>query len=206
MRDGYVLAIESSSPRASVALGKEGEVVFSAELEAGRRQSEVLMGPLRQALGELKGQLELVLIGMGPGSYNGARVGIAAGQGVAVIHGCPAVGLCSLEAVVPVREGGACLALGDARRGTYFTVALSDGKLSGEPDLMDRGDFVTAVERAVVEGASLFSMEDPERLGLVEHEVVQVLPSAPELGTWRVQAASTSTMMSSSLTGSCSNP
>lgn len=141
------------------------------------------MEPLQEALGLLpEGErLETVILGRGPGSYNGARVGIAVGQGVALVHECGVAGLCSLEAVGVVRAGGACLAVGDARRGTFFTVSLEGGSLAGEAELLEAGEFVKRVEGALGEGRSLFSFEGVERLGLpgeTEGRIAMVTPDA----------------------------
>lgn len=183
MADGFLLAIESSASRASVAVGRKGELVAEVEGETGRRQSEALMDPLRQVLAELEGSgIEGVLIGTGPGSYNGVRVGIATGQGVALVHGCPAVGVCSLEALRTVRAGGDCLALGDARRGTFFTLALREGKLSGKPELLEAGDFQQGVRRAAEEGVSLVTVEEVDRLGLPVDLAARVEHAAPSAG------------------------
>ena len=183
MTESFQLAIESSAAQASVALQCRGELVFSAAVEAGRRQSEVLMGPLQEALAYvLRGVIEFVLVGTGPGSYNGARVGIAAGQGISLVHECPAIGVCSLEALATVRAGGSCLALGDARRETFFTLELREGRLSGTPDLLEHADFVQKVESAAEEGASLVTLEDPARLRLPGSlEVELAVPSAERL-------------------------
>ena len=161
----WQLAIESSTAQASVAAGPRGR----AELEAvltGSRQSEILMDPLGKVLNQVpKGEgLRLVIVGTGPGSYNGARVGIAAGQGVALTHDCPTVGLCSLEALEPVRAGTPCLAVGDARRGSFSAMVLREGRLSGEPELLEEEAFVARVEAALSAGERIVTMEDPERL------------------------------------------
>lgn len=180
MSQGCWLAIESSSPRASIALSRAGELVYSSEIEAGGRPSEILLAPLQLALDHLSGEpLDLVLVGTGPGSYNGARVGIAAGQGVGLIHRCPTVGVCSLEALSSIREGGRCLALGDARRGSFFSIALCKGALSGPPDISEFEAFVqkVAVEREL--GTTLLTLEDPARLKLSpEIEVQMASPTA----------------------------
>ncbi|MAT46872.1 MAG: tRNA (adenosine(37)-N6)-threonylcarbamoyltransferase complex dimerization subunit type 1 TsaB, partial [Verrucomicrobiaceae bacterium] len=96
MGAGYRIAIETSVSHGSVALCIKGEIIFSSEFEAGRRPSELLPRILQEALGHVgSGSVELVLIGTGPGSYNGARVGIASGQGIAIVHQCPVVGISS---------------------------------------------------------------------------------------------------------------
>lgn len=187
------MAIESSATRASVALGRAGRVVFAAEADAGNRQSQVLIGPLREALTRAAdGRIELVIVGTGPGSYNGARVGIAMGQGVALVHGCPAVGVCSLEALAPVRAGDRCLALGDARRGSFFSLEIHDGGLSGAPHLMAFAEFQSVAKAGISEGAILLTLEDPRRLKLPEDVTRHVRHVAPDasllLAAWRSKA------------------
>lgn len=182
MPKGFQLAIESSAAQASVALGCDQTLLFASEFAAGRRPSEVLVGPVEEALSKIgEGEIDLVLIGTGPGSYNGARVGIAVGQGVALVHRCPVVGLCSLEALSEVRAGAKCLAVGDARRGTYFTMTLCGGKLSASPDLLERPTFLQQVAAAEAESVTLLTLEDPSRLDLPDSEVALATPSAPLL-------------------------
>ena len=179
MGQGYQIAIETSAARGSVALGRAGEVLFEEEFELGRRPSEVLMVPLQNALNQLDGEaVELLLSGTGPGSYNGARVGIAAGQGIAIVHQCPVVGLPSPEALALARAGEPCLVLGDARRGVFFTLEIREGKLSGDPDLLDHGKFSARAEEALESGMALVSLEDPARLHLPGLEISQEVPSA----------------------------
>lgn len=153
-------------------------LLLTREVDAGRRQSEVLMGPLQEALAHAgRGEIGLVIAGTGPGSYNGVRVGIASGQGIALVHRCPAVGICSLEALPVVRSGVRCLALGDARRGTFFTLEICGSKLSGVPELLGHEKFLQRVRAALEEGANLVTLEDPARLRLPEG-----LPGRVEMG------------------------
>ena len=128
------------------------------------------MNPLGEALeGIPEGEgLGIVVIGTGPGSYNGARVAIAAGQGIGMVRGCAAVGVSSLEALETTRAGGRCLAVGDARRGTMFAVRLEEGKVVGEAELLEAEDLVSRVEAAVEEGYGVVTLEDVGRLLLPE--------------------------------------
>ena len=166
-----------------MVLARGGELVFERSVSAGRRPSKVLMNPLQEALavlpdGEL---LESVVLGTGPGSYNGARVGIAVGQGVALVHDCGVAGLCSLEALALVRAGGPCLAVGDARRGTFFAVPLDGGSLAGETELLEKEEFVKRIEGALDAHRRLFSFEDLGRLALptaLAGEITVVTPEA----------------------------
>lgn len=196
MTDIWQLAIETSAPEASVVLACGAEPVFERSVSAGRRPSEVLMEPLQDALAVLPEgkRLKTVVLGTGPGSYNGARVGIAAGQGVALVHECGVAGLCSLEAVGVVRAGGPCLAVGDARRGTFFAVPLEGGALAGETELLEKACFTSRLEQALEDGRTLFSFEDVDRLELPEalaNEIAVVTPEARlVLAAWQAKSES----------------
>jgi tRNA threonylcarbamoyladenosine biosynthesis protein TsaB len=91
-----------------------------------------------------------------------------------------------------VRGGGRCLAIGDARRETYFAVPLEDGRLAGETELLEHEAFVKRVEAAADDGASLFSFEGAERLDLPDELVGVVAVVVPEarlvLRAWRAKS------------------
>jgi tRNA threonylcarbamoyladenosine biosynthesis protein TsaB len=95
-----VLGIESSTPRASVAIVTEFEVVGSYELGRGRSQDEVLM-PAAQRLLDDSGvdwqQLGGIAVGLGPGLFTGLRVGVATGKALAQTLGISIAGLSSLD-------------------------------------------------------------------------------------------------------------
>jgi tRNA threonylcarbamoyladenosine biosynthesis protein TsaB len=108
----------------------------------------------------------LVLVGSGPGSYSGTRVGIAAAQGVAIALGCPAVAVPSVLAVHSAGNGAACLAIGDARRGSYWTVTMENFRLGGAPQLCDAEKLAEAIANAAANDVPVVSFEDPARFPL----------------------------------------
>ncbi len=179
-----ILAIETSVPQASVALWKDGEVVFEEGFMSDRRHNSMIFSPLEKALRAVGDEgLDGILVGTGPGSYSGTRVGIAAAQGVAISHGCPAVGLGSLGGVREVREavsaGRSAVALGDARRGLYYVSQITGEGEAMDAELMDAGDFVNRVEDA--QSGLMVTLDELERLGLpsrLSSQVVRVLPEA----------------------------
>ena len=61
-----------------------------------------------------------VVVGCGPGSFTGLRVGIATARGLALALGRPCTGVSTLEALAAGAPGG--VALVDARRGELFTL------------------------------------------------------------------------------------
>ncbi|MCW1914724.1 tRNA (adenosine(37)-N6)-threonylcarbamoyltransferase complex dimerization subunit type 1 TsaB [Luteolibacter sp. GHJ8] len=180
------LFIESSTPRASLALLRGSELVFEESFMGDRSHNALLFDPLQKAIALLEtGEtLATVVIGTGPGSYSGTRVGIAAGQGVALVHGCPATGLSSLLAVPPAR--GRALAIGDARRGSAWRVRIEGGSLLGEPELCPNALLETEIEAVLAQGIAVFSLEPVDRLGLPEELVARITvehPDARQLAT-----------------------
>jgi tRNA threonylcarbamoyl adenosine modification protein YeaZ len=177
--DAARLFIESSTPRASLALLLGSMVVWEESFTGDRSHNALLFAPLERALACLKDGEKLVevVIGTGPGSYSGTRVGIAAGQGVAMVHGCPAVGLCSLLAV-PAAESGRSLAIGDARRGSAWSAVIEDGLLVREPELCAPAELEDAIRTAGE--AAVFSLEAVGKVGLSEEALGRVLLERPD--------------------------
>ena len=179
MPDAARLFIESSTPRASLALLRGSATVFSESFTGDRSHNALLFEPLQRALACLAAgeKLATVVIGTGPGSYSGTRVGIAAGQGVAMVHVCPAVGLCSLLAVPGVASGKS-LAIGDARRGSAWRAVIENGLLAVVPELCT----ATELEEELRADAKLrvFALESVNKIGLSPETEARVQPGQPD--------------------------
>jgi tRNA A37 threonylcarbamoyladenosine modification protein TsaB len=133
----------------------------------------------------------MVLVGSGPGSYSGTRVGIAAAQGVAIAMGCPAVAVPSVLAVPSVAEGVRCLAIGDARRGSFWHASINGFDLPEPPTLSDAAELMSVVAEAVADGCAVFSFEEPSRFPLgseLVNQIQQEFPDASRL--WQAWLAS----------------
>jgi tRNA threonylcarbamoyladenosine biosynthesis protein TsaB len=179
------LVIETSTPVASLALIGADGAIECRTFQSDRSHNAALFGPLRELLAGKK--VGLVLVGSGPGSYSGTRVGIAAAQGVAIAMDCPAVAVPSILAVPSAANGAGCLAIGDARRGTFWTAGVENLRLSGPPTLCDADALRAEVERAWSSAMSVFSFEDPTRFGLNGGTIALEHPDAAAL--WRAWLA-----------------
>jgi tRNA threonylcarbamoyl adenosine modification protein YeaZ len=73
------LAIDTSTSRTSVALIKNNEVLFNKFHDDPIAHGEVLPKLVAQALG-IETEIDLVVVGMGPGPFTGLRSGIAFAQ------------------------------------------------------------------------------------------------------------------------------
>ena len=167
MPEALGLFIESSTPRASLALVRGSEILFEEAFTGDRSHNALLFAPLGRALERLPAgeRLAAVVIGTGPGSYSGTRVGIAAGQGVALVHGCPALGVSSLLAV-PAAASGDALAVGDARRGAVWRIGTAELRGGGEPRLCGLEELAGEIRVALQAGQPVFSLESLAGTGL----------------------------------------
>jgi tRNA threonylcarbamoyl adenosine modification protein YeaZ len=181
----FTLVIETSTPRASLATIGPGGHLEQREFTSDRSHNAVLFAPLQELL-DGRGGVEtgLVLVGSGPGSYSGTRVGIAAAQGVAIACGCPAVAVPSILAVPSAQGGAPCLAIGDARRGSFWTARMENSRLLAEPELTDASGLEAIVSGAIADGLAVFSFEEPGRFPLPPELQAQVrleFPNAQRL-------------------------
>jgi tRNA threonylcarbamoyl adenosine modification protein YeaZ len=125
------LLLDTSGGEAVCALADgEGVIVEQRALngsEASRQFGE-LAG---QVLGGLLArELDSVVVGLGPGSFIGTRVGISYANGLAAAGRVPLHGVNSLAAIAAVYGRGRAMVVRDARRGEV----LCYHPRSGEPD------------------------------------------------------------------------
>lgn len=181
------LIFETTTPEASLALAGDDGFFSGREFQSDRHHNALLFGPLAELLaGVVVGSVARVLVGSGPGSYSGTRVGIAAAQGVALAAGCPVVAVPSPLAVPLAARGGGCLFLGDARRGAFWTARVDGGRLVSAPALTDAAGLRGQVEAALATGLTVATMEETARFGLLGDlggEIRREIPTAA--GLWR---------------------
>src|SRR5690606_814818 len=118
------VALETSTRRPSVAV-RAGARVLERELVGDRPHASDLLAVLAALLGELgarAGDIRRELVGLGPGSYTGLRVGVAAALGLARGADAALRGVPSGEALAFARlaPGERCVQLLDARQGELY--------------------------------------------------------------------------------------
>jgi tRNA threonylcarbamoyl adenosine modification protein YeaZ len=193
MTHTFTLVLETSTPHASLATLEPTGLLLEREFTSDRSHNAVLFAPLQELLdARQESPIGLVLVGSGPGSYSGTRVGIAAAQGVAIASACPAVAVPSILAVPSAENGAACLAIGDARRGSYWTARVRSHQLSHGPELTDASGLMEIVAQAVADGIAVFSFEEASRFplpsDLIDHIRLEFPSAGRLLKVW--QAAS----------------
>ncbi|MBN4066802.1 tRNA (adenosine(37)-N6)-threonylcarbamoyltransferase complex dimerization subunit type 1 TsaB [Simkania negevensis] len=138
------LLLDTSTDFGVVAVVKKGAIVFCKELDSSPFHSNALMPAVDEALrtANLKAsELHSIVVGKGPGSYTGIRVGVACAKVLSYACQIPLIGVCSLELFVPndSEPPGAFASLIDARSGGIFflegtknedgTIVTSEAKL-----------------------------------------------------------------------------
>lgn len=124
-----LLAIDTSTPRAALAIGRPGQPprVAPPDAEAGpdRRHGRGLIPAIRdllQAEGIKVADLGAIAVGLGPGSYTGLRIGLTAAKTLAYAASRPLLALDSLEAIArnaPPEASRVVVAV-DAQRGDAY--------------------------------------------------------------------------------------
>jgi tRNA threonylcarbamoyl adenosine modification protein YeaZ/ribosomal-protein-alanine acetyltransferase len=130
-----VLALDTTTRGGSVAVARDGRLLDLLAGDPARPHAERVPADLLRSLdraGVLLSQIDVFAVAIGPGSFTGLRIGIAAIQGCAFATGRPVVGVSALEALAlaaaaawgggPARRVGVWI---DAQRHEVFS-ALYD--------------------------------------------------------------------------------
>ena len=148
-----VVALETSGRASSVAV-RCGTREASRDLEAGRAHASDLLPALDlivREVGARPGEIEAVLVGTGPGSYTGLRVGIATALGIVRGTGARLRGVPSGETLcfAELRAGDEGTVLLDARAGEIYLAsyrrAEDEVEIVRAPCVLPVGEVAAAV-------------------------------------------------------------
>lgn len=125
-----ILALDTALGACSVALAEDGKIRARRYRDLTRGHAEVLMGlvdEVEEEAGFRSLDCDRLGVTVGPGTFTGLRVGLAAARGLALATGLPLVGITTLQAIAAntasetAPEEGRVLALLDAKRGEVYT-------------------------------------------------------------------------------------
>ncbi len=133
-----VLAIDTALPAVSACVLDEdsAEPLASETLAMERGHAEALLPLIDRVIGKAEGgfsAIDRVAVTVGPGSFTGIRIGLAAGHAIALARGIEIVGVSTLAALAAPRiltpfEGVVAAAI-DARHGQVYISAYGpDGR------------------------------------------------------------------------------
>jgi tRNA threonylcarbamoyl adenosine modification protein YeaZ len=183
MNEKMTALIETSTPLGSV--GVFDGAWRGAEFTSDRSHNCAIFGPWEEISGSISpGDIGCIVVGTGPGSYSGTRVGIAVAQGLAIAHGCSLVGLPSILATPMARSLPKCRAIGDARRGDWWWCEIEEGKCFTEPQMGSKEELMALI----ADGVTTFSLDEipEEHLG---RKILREQPTAELL--WQAWEALT---------------
>lgn len=168
-----ILAIDTSMSAASacVSLAGADEPVASRSLPMERGHAEALMPLIAEVMQSTPGgfpALTRVAVTIGPGSFTGIRVGVAAARGIALAGNIPVVGVSTFSAFaapwIGQQQGQIVACAIDARHGNVYIQAFdSSGHIVLSPRLSTPREALRAIGAGplclVGSGAALLAAE-----------------------------------------------
>jgi tRNA threonylcarbamoyladenosine biosynthesis protein TsaB len=119
-----VLALDTSTFVGTVAVLRDGALLAEWSASVRATHGETLLPHVARALeqaGVGARELDLIAVGIGPGSFTGVRIGVATGKGLALAEGKPLLGLSSLQVIAMGMPGGEVRAVAvDAHKGELY--------------------------------------------------------------------------------------
>lgn len=175
------LAIDCATEACSVALLDNRELIAGDFAILGRGHAEQLI-PMIAALPG-KGRADRIAVALGPGSFTGTRVGLAAAKALALAWGAELLGYPTLALVAAIaqknRPGEAVAAAMTGGHGEWFVQAFgADGRAARPLASLRPEAAAAATAERLVAGSQAGALVAARGFG----EALQIWPDARELG------------------------
>jgi tRNA threonylcarbamoyladenosine biosynthesis protein TsaB len=166
----YILALDVAGSACSVAVAKADRLLSVRSRVMATGQAEALLpmvdATMREA-GVPISALDLVAATVGPGSFTGIRVGLAAARGIAFPTATPLLGVTGFEAVAAgigrrLDDGTLLLAALESRRAELYVQMFDADRALGEPAAMLPAALAERIE-AAYSGVPLLVVGDAAR-------------------------------------------
>lgn len=132
-----LLAIDTALNACSVAICDGADILSFHYEDRARGHAETLFPILQAKMKEAAlefSELDGIAVTIGPGTFTGLRIGLAAARGLAVSQDIPCIGITTLEALAasaPRDEKKSVIPIIDARRGEVFIQEFEHAEESG---------------------------------------------------------------------------
>ncbi len=173
------LILETSTESALLAIVSQGQLLAHIPLLGGQELSKSLGLEIKKILETSPPPFDRIVVGCGPGSYTGIRVGAAMAQALAFGWKIPLYSVSSLSGFAPKIESD-FVAVVDARSGGMFIQENFNA-----PKLLKLAD-----AEAVLRKATLITSPHPERISARIPGLTQLIKTEPDpfhlaLHAWR---------------------
>ncbi len=127
-----VFALDTSTAACSAALLRDGKTLAKRFEWMERGQAEALMPMVEDVMAEAEvtpGALDLIAVTVGPGTFTGLRIGLAAARSLALATGIPCIGLTTTETLAQSLTDGTAdetvVAVLDSKRADIYTQSFN---------------------------------------------------------------------------------
>lgn len=132
-----ILALELSTVRGSVAWLTENLDPVEQEWANDRKNSGLFFENVQKITQKFGGP-DKIVVGLGPGSYAGVRIAIAAAIGLQAASGARLLGFPSICAIE--NAAGDYAVIGDARRQSFYFARIRENEIAQGPELFGESE------------------------------------------------------------------
>lgn len=120
-----ILGIDSSTDRLSVGICNDGKIIADKSINSMREHGSRIIGLIDEALSESNidvKTLQGIAVAIGPGSFTGLRVGMAAAKGLALTLNIPIIGISTFEVITKrlLKDMDKFILVEQARKGEFY--------------------------------------------------------------------------------------
>lgn len=172
-----VLALDLSTAEGSIVFSDLPNECFAAQFANDRKHSGLFFENLQHCYDKC-GNPEQIVVGLGPGSYAGTRIAIAAAVGLQAATGAELIGIPSLCALPT--DAFEYVVLGDARRESFWFAVVQARRCIVGPELCTRAELAARISSPAFAMESLFAFPTVPVLYPSARVLAEIAPSFPD--------------------------